>query len=77
MQFRDVRGRLTTALALAAAVALLAACHTVGGTMSGMGQDIGATGRVLTGNPANPPPPGTAAPGNQGQAPGPAAAPRY
>ena len=84
MQFRDVRGRLTAALTLAAAVALLAACNTVGGTVSGMGQDIGATGRALTGNPPNPPPPGTPAPANQiqapanqAQAPGTAATPKY
>ena len=76
-RLRDARGRWVTVALLAGSIALLAGCHTVGGTLNGMGQDIGATGRVITGQPATattataPAPaqpygPGTHAPGTVG-----------
>lgn len=58
-RLRDMRG-LAAALVLGGAMAMLAACHTVGGTMSGLGQDIGNTGQVITGGPRTQP----AAPAN-------------
>lgn len=59
-RLREARG-LAAALVLGGAMVMLAACHTVGGTVSGLGQDIGNTGQFITGGPqAQPAPPASA-----------------
>lgn len=77
MTLRDASRRLMPVLVLAGSVAMLAACHTVGDTVSGvgtgMGQDLRATGNFIGGGPAKPKTPPTAtssyAPGTQTTAP--------
>jgi predicted small secreted protein len=84
-RMRIARRRLAPALVIAGSLLGLAACHTVGDTMSGIGtgvgQDLRATGNFINGGPAKPqtpPPAGTAyAPGTMPAAgmPAPAAGP--
>ncbi len=55
-RLRNARG-LAAALVLGGAMVMLAGCHTVGGTVSGLGQDIGNTGKFLAGGPQGQPAP--------------------